>query len=215
MASKKVQAALLKQKEAKQKKILFLLIPLFIGLLAWQGPKTLKAFTGGSPPPPPPAAAPATTTAPTPGSAPSTPGAGAAGTPGVLVDTDAAVETLDGQMSSFSVFPGRDPFAGGPKPTPPASTEGSTTGTAATPTTAQLEINGGQETVAIAGTFPKSDPVFKLVSLTAQSALISLVSGDKFTNGNDAEAIEIGKTLTVTGDDGSSFQIKLVSIGSG
>ena len=38
MASKKVQAALLKQKEAKQKKVLFLLVPIFIGLIAWQGP---------------------------------------------------------------------------------------------------------------------------------------------------------------------------------
>ena len=52
MASKKVQAALLKQKEAKQKKVLFLLVPVFLGLMAWQGPKTFKAITGGNAPPP-------------------------------------------------------------------------------------------------------------------------------------------------------------------
>ena len=52
MPSKKVEAALLKQKEAKQKKVLFLLIPLFLGLMAWQGPKTYKSLMGGSTPPP-------------------------------------------------------------------------------------------------------------------------------------------------------------------
>ena len=40
MPSKKVQAALLKQKEAKQKKVLFVLVPVFLGLAVWQGPKT-------------------------------------------------------------------------------------------------------------------------------------------------------------------------------
>ena len=33
MASKKAEAALAKQKEAKQKKVLFLLVPLFLGLM--------------------------------------------------------------------------------------------------------------------------------------------------------------------------------------
>src|SRR3954471_14125896 len=109
MASKKVQAALLKQKEAKQKKVLFLLVPLFLGLMAWQGPKTFKAFTGGNAPPPTTAAP---STAPTPGSAPSTPGAGAVVPPSQLVDTDAPPSLMDGQMSNFGVFPGRDPFSG-------------------------------------------------------------------------------------------------------
>jgi hypothetical protein len=215
MASKKVQAALLKQKEAKQKKILFLLVPVFIGLLAWQGPKTFKALTGGSPPPPPPAAAPATTTttaAPTPGSAPSTPGAGAAVNPGVLVDTDAPLDTLDGQLDAFSVFPGRDPFAGGPTPVGSASTD--STGTNATPTSAVLAINGAQETVAVAGTFPKSDPVFKLVGITAGEVTIALVSGNKFTDGSESQVIKLGATLTVAGNDGSSFVIKFVSAGT-
>jgi hypothetical protein len=213
MASKKVQAALLKQKEAKQKKILFLLVPLFLGLMVWQGPKTFDALTGGNAPPPP-AAAPATTTvAPTPGSAPSTPGAGAPVTPGVLVDTDAPLDTLDGQMSSFSVFPGRDPFAGGPTP---SGSSGAPTGAGATatPTSAQLEVNGTTEGVALNATFPRSDPVFKLTSLGAGAATISLTSGNAFTNGNQTESINVGESLTVAGDDGSRFVIKLVSVGS-
>jgi hypothetical protein len=204
MASKKVQAALLKQKEAKQKKVLFLLVPVFIGLSAWQGPKTFKALTGGNPPPPPPAAQP-TTTAPTPGS-------GAVVTPVVLVDTDAPFETLDGQLQSFSVFPGRDPFAGGPTPSAPTETEGTTT--AATPTAAVLQVNGTQETVPVAGTFPKSDPVFKLVGITAQEITVSLVSGNKFTDGSETQTIKVGETLTVAGSDGSSFVVKFVGAGT-
>ncbi len=116
MASKKVQAALLKQKEAKQKKVLFLLVPVFLGLMAWQGPKTFKAITGGNAPPPTTAAP---TTAPTPGSAPSTPGAGAVVPPSQLVDTDAPPSLMDGQLSNLGVFPGRDPFSGGAIPPNP------------------------------------------------------------------------------------------------
>ena len=215
MASKKVQAALLKQKEAKQKKVLFLLVPLFLGLMAWQGPKTFKAFTGGNAPPPTTAAP--STTAPTPGSAPSTPGAGAVVVPpSQLVDTDAPPSLMDGQMSNLGVFPGRDPFSGGAI-TPglgDVSAGGAGTGTGTTSTTthtsARVEVNGGAEDVSIGDTFPESDPAFKLVSVTASSAMISLASGATFTNGDQSEQIKVGETLTVVGDDGSTFSIKLV-----
>jgi hypothetical protein len=219
MASKKAAAALLKQKEAKQKKVLFLLVPLFLGLMAWQGPKTFKALTGGNTPPTATTAAPATTTgAPTPGSAPSTPGAGAVVPPSQLVDTDAPPSTMDGQLDNLGVFPGRDPFSGGMIG---AGTSGGTsggtgtgTGTTATPSSAQLEINSKAEAVSASGTFPSDDPVFKLVSLTSTSVTIALASGKSFTNGDATETIAIGETLTVNGDDGSSFVIKLVSVSS-
>jgi len=212
MASKKVQAALLKQKEAKQKKVLFLLVPIFIGLIAWQGPKTFKAVTGGNAPPPTTAAP--LTTAPTPGSAPSTPGVGAVAPAGQLVDTDAPPSLMDGQMSNLGVFPGRDPFSGGAITPGPGdvSTGGTGTGTTSTttPTSARVEVNGAAENVSIGDAFPESDPAFKLVSVTAGSAMISLASGATFTNGDRSEQIKVGETLTVVGDDGSNFSIKLV-----
>jgi len=217
MASKKAAAALLRQKEAKQKKVLFVLVPVFLALIAWQGPKTFKAVTGGNAPPPTPTtAAPATTTgAPTPGSAPSTPGAGAPAS-SQLVDTDTPPSALAGQLTNFSVFPGRDPFSGGS--TTSGSSGGTSTGgtgtTTGTLTSAKLEINGATQDVTIGGTFPTSDPVFKLISLTSNSALIALASGSKFTNGDTGEEIKVGESLTVNGDDGSSFSIKLLSVGS-
>jgi hypothetical protein len=214
MASKKVQAALLKQKEAKQKKVLFLLVPVFLGLMAWQGPKTFKAITSGTAPPPTTAPL---TTAPTPGSAPSTPGAGAVVPPSQLVDTDAPPSLMEGQMSNLGVFPGRDPFSGAAiTPNGDVSTGGgggTGTGTTSTttPTSARVEVNGAAGNVSIGETFPESDPAFKLVSVTASAALISLASGATFTNGNRSEQIKVGETLTVVGDDGSTFSIKLVS----
>ncbi len=57
----KAEAALRKQKDARQKKMLIMLAPVFLGLVAWQGPGILKAFSG-SEPTPAPAAAPASTT---------------------------------------------------------------------------------------------------------------------------------------------------------
>ena len=214
MPSKKVEAALLKQKEAKQKKVLFVLVPVFLGLAAWQGPKTYHSLMGGSPPPP----TTAPTTAPTPGSAPSTPGAGAVVPPSQLVDTDAPPSALTGQLSNLGVFPGRDPFAGGETAAGTGGTSGGTetgtgTGTTATPTTARLEVNGAAEDVSIGNSFPQSDPVFKLVSVTGRSAIIALASGASFTSGEQSEAIKVGETLTVVGDDGSNFSIELVSTG--
>jgi hypothetical protein len=214
MPSKKVEAALLKQKEAKQKKVLFVLVPVFLGLAVWQGPKTYHSLMGGSTPPPTTAAP--TTTALPPGSAPSTPGAGAVVAPSQLVDTDTPPSVLDGQLGNLGVFPGRDPFSGGAAP-PVAPTAGaSTTGggastSTATRTTARFEINGAEQNVTVAGTFPESDPIFKLISVTQDSALVGLASGKNFTNGDPSEQIKVGETLTVTGDDGSSFSIKLVS----
>jgi hypothetical protein len=214
MASKKAEAALLRQKEAKQKKVLFLLVPVFLGLIAWQGPKTFKAITGGNAPPPTTAAP---TTAPTPGSAPSTPGAGAVVPPSQLVDTDAPPSLMDGQMSNLGVFPGRDPFSGGAVApslggvsTGGAGT-GTGTGTTATPTAARFEVNGSAEDVSIGDSFPEADPVFKLVSVTGTSAIIALASGASFTSGDQSEEIKVGETLTVVGDDGSNFSIKLIS----
>lgn len=214
MPSKKVQAALLKQKEAKQKKVLFLLVPVFLGLMAWQGPKTYKSLMGGSSPPPTTAAP---TTAPTPGSAPSTPGAGAVVPPSQLVDTDTPPSAQDGQLSNLGVFPGRDPFSGGATAAGTGGTSGTGTGTGAgtgttaTPTTARLEINGATEDVSIGDSFPQADPVFKLVSVTGTSAMVALASGASFTSGEQSEEIKVGETLTVVGDDGSNFSIKLVS----
>jgi hypothetical protein len=203
--ARRTQADLLAQKEAKQKKLLYLLVPVFLALLVWQGPKTYKAFTGSSaaPPPAPPAATTTTTPSPEPGTP--TPATGGSAS---LPDTDVRPDPLEGQLISFSRFPGRDPFAvirggatSGDTPTPPASG-------------ATIEVNGVAETVAIGSSFPASDPTFRLVSVVGQIANIGLVSGT-FSNGTETIAISVGETLVLVADDGARYAIKLVSLGAG
>ena len=199
MASKKVQAALLKQKEAKQKKVLFLLVPVFLGLMAWQGPKTFKAITGGNAPPPTTAAP--STTAPTPGSAPSTPGAGAVVPPSQLVDTDAPPSLMDGQMSNLGVFPGRDPFSGGA--IAPSLGDVSTGGTGtrhghrhSTTTPTSSRAARGQrrpEASRRAARSRVTTPSFKLVSLTADLGHDRARVGQHFTNGDATERSRSGR----------------------
>ena len=200
MAKKPSEAALRAQKDAKQKKLLIILIVPFIALLAWQGPKTFKALQGGSPPPPT-SAVPATPATSVPTGTPILPGTGS-DQGGVLPDSDRQPDRLDGQLLSFSRFSGRDPFA----PEGPSSSSQSGAG-------ATIEVNGTSEDVRVNDSFPASDPTFKLVSVTETAAVIGLVSGS-FSNGDDTITINVGETLILAADDGTRYAIKIVSVAS-
>jgi len=200
MAKQPSEAALRAQKDAKQKKLLIILIVPFIALLAWQGPKTFKALQGGSPPPPT-SAVPATPTTSVPTATPLLPGSGS-DQGGVLPDSDPQPDRLDGQLLSFSRFSGRDPFA----PVGPSSSGQSAAG-------ATIEVNGTSEDVRVSDSFPASDPTFKLVSVTETTAVIGLVSGS-FSNGDDTITINVGETLVLAADDGTRYAIKIVSVAS-
>src|SRR5215211_238780 len=189
MAKQPSEAALRAQKDAKQKKLLIILIVPFIALLAWQGPKTFKALQGGSPPPPT-SAVPATPTTSVPTATP------------LLPDSGPQPDRLDGQLLSFSRFSGRDPFA----PVGPSSSGQSAAG-------ATIEVNGTSEDVRVNDSFPASDPTFKLVSVTETAAVIGLVSGS-FSNGDDTITINVGETLVLAADDGTRYAIKIVSVAS-
>jgi hypothetical protein len=200
MARQPSEAALRAQKDAKQKKVLIILIVPFIALLAWQGPKTFKALQGGSPPPPT-SAVPATPTTSVPTATPLLPGSGS-DQGGVLPDSDPQPDRLEGQLLSFSRFSGRDPFA----PVGPSSSGQSAAG-------ATVEVNGTSEDVRVNDSFPASDPTFKLVSVTETAAVIGLVSGS-FSNGDDTITINVGETLVLAADDGTRYAIKIVSVAS-
>jgi len=200
MAKKPSEAALRAQKDAKQKKLLIILIVPFIAILAWQGPKTFKALQGGSPPPPT-SATPATPTTSVPPATPLLPSSGS-DQGGVLPDSDPQPDRLEGQLLSFSRFSGRDPFA----PVGPSSSGQSAAG-------ATIEVNGTSEDVRVNDSFPASDPTFKLVSVTETAAVIGLVSGS-FSNGDDTITINVGETLILAADDGTRYAIKIVSVAS-
>ncbi|HEY7198457.1 MAG TPA: hypothetical protein VH306_14870 [Gaiellaceae bacterium] len=127
MAKAKSEEILRKQKEAKQKKLLFVLAPILLLLLVWQGPGYLKMLKGSdtaattttestsadttASPTPDPSTSPAPSTA-TPG-APAAPGATPASNGGVLQDSDQPPSAETGQLISFDRFVGRDPFKQG------------------------------------------------------------------------------------------------------
>jgi len=200
MAKQPSEAALRAQKDAKQKKLLIILIVPFIALLAWQGPKMFKALQGGSPPPPT-SAVPVTPTTSLPTGTPTLPGTGS-DQGGVLPDSDLQPDLLDGQLLSFSRFSGRDPFV---RASPSSSGQSAARAT--------IEVNGTSEDVRVNDPFPASDPTFKLVSVTETAAVIGLVSGS-FSNGDDTVTINVGETLVLAADDGTRYAIKIVSAAS-
>jgi hypothetical protein len=109
MARLKGEELLRMQKEAKLKKLLFVLVPVFLALMVWQGPGYVKMLTGGGeqaaePTATPTASAPTTpdpTTAPPPSTAApgGTPVAAPGGTPATLADSDQPAPPDAGQVN--------------------------------------------------------------------------------------------------------------------
>jgi hypothetical protein len=222
MASAKRSAeAMLKAKEAKQKKLLFVLVPVFLGLAVWQGPKMYSALFGGAKPP---EAVPAPATTPTPAAPAPTGAAPAATPPGVLADTDVPPEANPTKLISFSRFTGRDPFlspypdsGAAPSPSTPAPTTPAPGGSGAGGSgeeelTALLEVNGVSQTVSVGEEFPASDPTFTLVALSLEGATIGVVQG-MFEGGEETIEIEVGEEVTlVAAPESTEYVVKLVDV---
>lgn len=218
MAAPRKAELLYQQKQAKQKKLLLIMVPVFIALVAWQGPKTFKALTGGSQAQPSPA--PAVTT-PTPGTTvPTTP---ASSEPGVLPDTDLPPEAEADQLISFSRFTGKDPFArtsglSGSSSESSGGTSGGTSGGGSgnvdeSPTSAVIEVNGSNETVSPGSAFPSNDPTFTLDSLSEDRAVIGLVQG-MFEDGSSTVEISLGERIVlVSAPDSTRYTVELISVG--
>lgn len=229
MAPKKFDA---KAKAKRQKIILAVLGVLFLGVLAWQVPSVLKIMNKKPPTAattPPAAVVPGTPVPPvsgTPVSAIPTPGAG-------LTDSDPAAQAAGGQLVTFDRFSSKDPFqqqariaaatssapadpkvgvgtSGGPsssspKPPPPPP--------APEPTSAQISVNGSTETVSKGGTFPQSDPVFVLVSVSKTTAQVA-ISGGALDSGGATLTLRKGKKLTLENTvDSARYVLLLVSTG--
>ena len=202
--AKRSAADLAKAKEAKQKKVLLVLLPFFLILVAWQGPKMYKSLFAQPPPEAAPATtAPTTTTAGTP-----VPGATApAPSAGGLADSEPLPAAGSDQLLSFSRFTARNPFI------PPAGTvlEPSDSGENAAASAAVIEVNGVSETVTVNGTFPAAEPIFQLVSLGATAAVVGLTSG-AFEGGEANVEIAVGEQVELVADDGATYTVTVVSV---
>ena len=104
-----------KAKEAKQKKIAIGGAVLLLGLLGFQGPKTLKMLQGPQPVSAPASTSTASATTPAVSGVPATgqaPAAGAAASElSAVADSDLAPEAEQGQLATFERFASKDPFA--------------------------------------------------------------------------------------------------------
>lgn len=104
-----------------------------------------------------------------------------------------------------------------PPATVPAGDTGSGSPTGApetAPTSAVIAVNGVQETVAVGTDFPKDDPLFTLVAMTATTAEIA-IAGGSYQDGASTVTLTKGKTLTLMNTtDGVRYEISLVALGS-
>jgi hypothetical protein len=224
-----------KRKEARQKKVLLLLAPLLVILLVIQGPKLMKSMKGSTGTTEPQAAE--TSSAPTDSSTPATDPAtvpvapAAAQAPGILIDTDIPPEPDEGQLVAFGRFTGKDPFrqlvedkespgtepggggSGGDEG--PGDQGGAEPGDDEAPNRADLTVNGAAESVAVGGSFPSADPIFRLASIDGEIAKIGLVTGS-FSTGVATLDLKVGETLTlVSQPDGVRYKIKLLGVSVG
>jgi hypothetical protein len=247
MANKRADA--FKAKQKKQKIVAGVLGVVFLGVVAFEGPKMWKQLH--------PAASqanisynekPQTTTTGTPSLA--APSLGGSETPVSGSTTDGSLASAtpppvaDGQLSSFSLFASKDPFAqqlsdhgdapssgdssgsgssGSPSGSDTGSGSSSDGGSASAPTpgTAVISVNGTLYSVAVGNDFPDASatdasiqPMFHLVALTAHSAKISIVGGS-YANGAPTVTLQENKTVTLMNTaDGTQYKLILKPVGT-
>jgi hypothetical protein len=178
----------------------------------------------------------ATTTTPAPTTTPSGTAA-AAVTPAVsskLPNSDTLPRVGKAQLFSFSHFAGKDPFVQqvvAPTQGLPAQSSGSgssastpsSTATAAKVTqrnstrvlavtgAARISVNGRVQVVRVGTSFPKANPLFRLVSVRNGVARIGIASGS-YSSGAHTVSLGAGRSLTLVDTaDGIRYQLRLLS----
>ena len=85
---------------------------------------------------------------------------------------------------------------------------------AASTRTAKISVNGVSEDVEVSGTFPESDPIFKLVSVKGNTVKVGIVDGAYATGAPTITLREGGKPVTLMNTaDGTTYVLRLVSVG--
>jgi hypothetical protein len=212
---------------------------LLVIVLAFEIPHMLKKPGGGSSSAP--AVTTTTTSTGSYPAGTSAPAATPSGTPAALAptsstklpDSDAAPRRAKSQLYSFSHFAGKDPFvqqvsagtsspaaSAGQTPAPTAPTTAkvqnpspqlTSARSLARTGTATISVNGKLESVRIGGSFPSSNPLFKLVSVSRGAARIGIASGS-YASGAQTVSLVPGRTLTLVDTaDGIRYTLRLVT----
>lgn len=208
---------------------------LLAAVLAFEMPKVLKGHSSSS------SAPPAATTTTTPGysataTPTATPVASAAVVPATstkLTSSDLAPRRSKSELYSFSHFSGKDPFVQQVSASDITSSPGTSGGSGANSgvissgpapgaqtTSARmlartgvvtLQVNGKAQAVRVGGSFPSSNPLFKLVSVSRGLVKIGIASGS-YQSGAQTVSLSPGRTLTLVDTaDGVRYRIRLLS----
>lgn len=207
---------------------------LLAAVLAFEMPKVLKGHSSSS------SAPPAATTTTTPGysaTATATPVASAAVVPATsakLTSSDLAPRRSKSELYSFSHFAGKDPFvqqvsvsdisgssagsSGGSGGNSGVISSGPAPGAQTTSArmlartgVVTLQVNGKAQAVRVGGSFPSSNPLFKLVSVSRGLVKIGIASGS-YQSGAQTVSLSPGRTLTLVDTaDGVRYRIRLLS----
>lgn len=212
-------------KAAKQKKLVILLLVVFVAVAAIQGPRLLKQLH-----PKPAGMAP-----PTPGSVAAAPATASA----------APAPDAPSQLHSFKGLRFKDPFkalvtvptgtassgsssssapSSSPAPKPPATPKQAATGEAPAsgtvkfseskppPNAAIVKTNGRRQLVYIGDGFPTASPLFRLVALGKQTVRVGVLSGG-FSSGVPTIKLVRGKRVTLANEaDGTHYVIELIRL---
>ena len=148
-----------------------------------------------------------------------------------LTSSDLAPRRSKSELYSFSHFAGKDPFVqqvsasditSSPSGTSGASSGGTSkrTSSPAQTTSARmlartgvvtLQVNGKTQSVRVGGSFPSSNPLFKLVSVSRGLVRIGIASGS-YQSGAQTVSLASGRTLTLVDTaDGVRYRIRLLS----
>ncbi|HKD94924.1 MAG TPA: hypothetical protein VKB43_09490 [Gaiellaceae bacterium] len=218
-------------KDKRMKKVAVALSVVLAVVLAFEVPSMLKGSGGSSTP---------TAAAPTGSQSTTPPGTASAAVAPVastkLPNSDALPRGGKSELYSFSHFTAKDPFvqqvvavssspaSGSSSSSNPQSTSiAPTTGTAAAVThhqasrtlavrgAARIAVNGRVQIVRVGTSFPSSNPLFRLVSVSSNGvAKIGIASGS-YSSGARTISLVTGRTLTLVDTaDGIRYQLRLI-----
>jgi hypothetical protein len=84
-------------------------------------------------------------------------------------------------------------------------------GSGASATTATISVNGSSGSVTVGASFPASQPLFTLVSLTRAAAKVG-IAGGSYESGAPTVTLNLGKTVTLQNtSDGTRYSLRLVA----
>jgi hypothetical protein len=215
-------------KAAKQKKLAIALGVVFVALLAFEVPHTMKMMNAKP-------ATPVVSSGPAAPVVTATPAASSGSTPALASPTPAsssglvsavAVSADPGQLTEFTEFASKDPFSQTVQKTAPTTTKPAAPAKAPPkpkapptppPTSAVISVNGELSLVTVGAAFPTAgtvfdevgSPLFQLDTLTKSSAKVS-IAGGSYASGAPALTLVVGKPVTLQNTaDGTRYTLVL------